>query len=126
MDHLVLMSHGEMCIEMKKSAEMIMGEQENIHAIPFYSNEGPEDLAAKLKDLTADFESFTVFTDLYGGTPNNVAAKELMNGADFELISGMNLSMVISFVNAGFTGEKPDYVAEATQNINNVGEMLKH
>lgn len=125
MSHLVLISHGDFCVELKKSAEMIMGEQENILAVPFYANEGPEDFQKKFNEATEGLEDFTVFSDLYGGTPNNVAARELIEGKSFELYAGMNLSMVITFVNAGFSGTKPDYVEEAGKSIIFVNEMLQ-
>ena len=40
---LVLISHGKMAEEVKKSAELIMGPQEHIHVVCLLPEEGPED-----------------------------------------------------------------------------------
>ena len=45
---LVLVSHGRFCEELKTTTEMIMGPQEDIHAVALLPEEGPEDFAAKL------------------------------------------------------------------------------
>lgn len=43
MSKLVLISHGQLCEELKKSAEMIMGPQDDIATVALLPNEGPED-----------------------------------------------------------------------------------
>ena len=47
---LVLISHGKMAEEVKKSAELIMGPQEHIHAVCLLPEEGPEDFEKKFQD----------------------------------------------------------------------------
>ena len=49
MSKLVLISHGQLCEELKKSAEMIMGPQDDIATVALLPNEGPEDFQAKFK-----------------------------------------------------------------------------
>ena len=44
--HLVLVSHGRFCEELKASTEMIMGPQDNIHAVALLPEEGPEEFTA--------------------------------------------------------------------------------
>ena len=63
---LVLVSHGRFCEELKASTEMIMGPQDNIHAVALLPEEGPEEFTAKFEACVADFEDYIVFADLLG------------------------------------------------------------
>lgn len=124
MSQLVLISHGTFCEQLKKSTEMIMGPQENIHTVALLPEDGPQDFQAKLEAVIADFKDFTIFCDLAGGTPCNVAAKMLMAGATFDLYSGMNMPMIISFINGEMIGSQGDIVAEAQSGISKVNDTL--
>ena len=44
---LILVSHGRFCEELKGSTEMIMGPQDNIHAVALLPEDGPEEFTAK-------------------------------------------------------------------------------
>ena len=57
-----------------------------------------------LKLLSSGLDDFLVFADLLGGTPCNVVSRLIMEGRDIELYAGMNLPMVIEFINASLTG----------------------
>ena len=45
---LVLISHGLFCEELKKSTEMIMGPQENIHTVGLLPSESAEDFREEM------------------------------------------------------------------------------
>ncbi|MCI1894934.1 MAG: PTS sugar transporter subunit IIA [Lactobacillus sp.] len=125
MSELVLVSHGQFCTELKKSAEMIMGPQENIHTVELLPSEGPEDFKAKFDKTVEGLGDFTVFADLMGGTPANVVARILMEGeGHFDLFTGMNLPMIISFINAEMVGGEPNIVDDAKAGVVHVNEML--
>jgi PTS system mannose-specific IIA component len=125
MSELVLISHGQFCTELKKSAEMIMGPQDNVHTVGLLPNEGPEDFRAKFEQVTADLGDFTVFADLMGGTPCNVAARILMEGkGSYDLYAGMNLPMVISFINAAMLGSEPNIIDESKAGVVHVNDVL--
>lgn len=125
MSELVLVSHGQLCVELKKSAEMIMGPQDNIYTVGLLPNEGPEDFRAKFEKVTADLDDFTVFADLMGGTPCNVAARILMEGkGSYDLYAGMNLPMLISYINGSMLGTTPDIVGESKAGVVHVNDVL--
>lgn len=125
MSELVLVSHGQFCTELKKSAEMIMGPQDSIHTVELLPSEGPEDFRAKFDQTVAGLSDFTVFADLMGGTPANVVARILMEGeGNFDLYAGMNLPMIISFINAEMVGTKPNLIDDAKAGVVHVNEML--
>ena len=121
---LVLVSHGRFCEELKTTTEMIMGPQEDIHAVALLPEEGPEDFAAKFLETVTDFEDYLVFADLLGGTPCNVVSRFIMEGQDIELYAGVNLPMVIEFINASLTGAEVSYPSKAAENIVKVNDVL--
>lgn len=101
MSVLILVSHGDMAKEMLKSAEMIMGPTEQTHTVGLYPNQGPDDLQNSIKSIIESYseENYIFMTDLIGGTPNNVVLKECMKKENTEVLSGLNLGMVISYLN---------------------------
>ena len=125
MKTLVLVSHGHFAEGIKQSAEMIMGEQENIHTVILEPEEGPEDFQKKFLETTESMDEMVVFADLMGVTPCNVVSKLVLAGKNIELYAGMNLPMIISFINGELVGTDEDYVASSQENIANVNEKLQ-
>ncbi|HFI0088355.1 MULTISPECIES: PTS sugar transporter subunit IIA [unclassified Streptococcus] len=121
---LVLVSHGTFCQELKKSTEMIMGPQDNIFTVALLPEEGPEDFQKKFEETIADLDDFVVFADLLGGTPANVVSRKLIDGAQFDLYAGMNMPMVIGFLNGVLLGEDVDYVEFGSTNIQHINKLL--
>lgn len=123
---LVLISHGRFSEELKKSVEMIMGPQENVKAVGLLPSEGPDDFKKKLEDAITPGQETVVMADLMGGTPCNVAAGMIMSKTrDFKLYAGMNMPMVVSFLNAVMIGDEPDVIADATAGVVNVNKVIK-
>ena len=121
---LILISHGLFCEELKKSTEMIMGPQDIIHTVGLLPEEGPDDFRIKLEKTMSDLEEFVVLADLMGGTPCNVASRMLMEGQEFDLYAGMNMPMVIGFLNGALLGEDVDLVEFGSTNIHRINDLL--
>lgn len=121
---LVLISHGPLCEALKASTEMIMGPQENIYTVSLLPDEGQEDFAKKFDDVVKDLDDFVVFCDLQGGTPCNVISKKIMQGEDIDLYAGMNMPMVIAFINGVLMGTPVDIVQEAATHVSHVNDLL--
>lgn len=121
---LVLISHGEFAKGLKDSTEMLMGVQSNIHALALEPSEGADDFRAKLEALIQDFEQVVIFADLLGGTPCNVASRLLLEGRQFDLYAGMNLPMVIGFINNELIGSEEDLVEFGATNIKKINDLL--
>ena len=121
---LVLISHGRFCEELKHSTEMIMGPQESNHSFAFHPEEGPDDFLAKFLDTIKDFDDYLVFADLLGGTPCNVVSRLIMEGKEIELYAGMNLPMVIEFINSSLIGADSNYQEKAAESIVKVNDLL--
>ena len=121
---LVLISHGRFCEELKHSTEMIMGPQESIHSVALLPEEGPDAFLAKFLDTIKDFDDYLVFADLLGGTPCNVVSRLIMEGKEIELYAGMNLPMVIEFINSSLIGADSNYQEKAAESIVKVNDLL--
>lgn len=125
MNNLILVSHGDFCKELKKSAEMILGVQENIFTVSLLPHEGEKEFTEKFDTIFDPLNGdYTVFADLLGGTPCNIVSKKIMGGSTFELYTGMNLPMIISFVNATLTGNSNSLITETKESIVKVNDLL--
>ncbi|KPL41473.1 PTS fructose transporter subunit IIA [Streptococcus pseudopneumoniae] len=103
---------------------MIMGPQDNIYTVALLPEDGPEEFTAKFEAAIEGLDDFLVFADLLGGTPCNVVSRLIMEGRDIELYAGMNLPMVIEFINASLTGADTDYKSRAAESIVKVNDLL--
>ena len=121
---LVLVSHGRFCEELKKSTEMIMGPLDFIHTVTLLPEEGIDDFAAKFSATVKDLDDYIVFADLLGGTPCNVVSRLILEGLQIELYAGMNMPMVIEFINSALTGVEAKYIEKANKYIMKVNDVL--
>lgn len=127
---LLLMSHGNMAIETLKSAEMILGHIDNMKAIGLQPNQGPEDLQKAAEEFINDNpnqDKTMVAVDLLGGTPSNVVVRLMVKYPDLEVVSGLNLPMVIGFANQVMMGmdvDKQSLISEAQNGVVDVNAKL--
>ncbi|VTS19063.1 PTS system protein fructose IIA component [Streptococcus pseudoporcinus] len=126
MKNLILVSHGHFCHELKKSTEMIMGPQNTIFSVGLETIEGAEEFREKLVTIINKLEGdFLIFADLLGGTPCNVATQLLMADHHFELYAGMNMPMIIAFLNSQMLDQDIDLRSFAQENIYFVNALLE-
>ena len=94
---LVLVTHGRLAAEFVVAMEHVVGPQQQIESVCI----GPEDdMEARRADIAAAIgkvdqgDGVIVLTDLFGGTPSNLAIS-LMKTEKIEVIAGVNLPMLI-------------------------------
>jgi len=94
---LVLVTHGRLAAEFITALEHVVGPQEAIEPICI----GPDDdMEKRRKDIAKAIgkveqgQGVIVLTDLFGGTPSNLAIS-LMKSENVEVIAGVNLPMLI-------------------------------
>ncbi len=102
---LVVASHGEFSREIVRSAEMILGDQENVIAVTFNPGEGLDDLTEKyqkaLQELDTD-DGVLFLVDLFVGSPFNAAANFISTKKHMDIVTGVSLPMLIEcFVQRG-------------------------
>ncbi|WP_109806605.1 PTS sugar transporter subunit IIA [Sphingosinithalassobacter portus] len=94
---LVLVTHGRLAAEFVTAMEHVIGPQEQIETICI----GPEDdMEERRTDIDKAIKAVDtgkgviLLTDLFGGTPSNLAIS-LMETGRIEVIAGVNLPMLI-------------------------------
>jgi mannose PTS system EIIA component len=94
---LVLVTHGRLAVEFITAMEHVVGPQEAIEAICIGPDDDMElrrkDIAKAIKKVDGG-KGVIVLTDLFGGTPSNLAIS-LMKSENVEVIAGVNLPMLI-------------------------------
>ncbi len=94
---LVLVTHGRLAAEFVTAMEHVVGPQIAIEAIcigPDDDMEGRRADIAKAVKAVDTGEGVILLTDLFGGTPSNLAIS-LMEPGRVEVIAGINLPMLI-------------------------------
>lgn len=94
---LVLVTHGNLANEFVAAMQHVVGKQEQIDTVCI----GPEDnmeirreeILRKVEQVDSG-EGTLVLTDLFGGTPSNLAIS-IMDKAKVEILAGVNLPMLI-------------------------------
>ena len=94
---MVLVTHGNLANEFISAMQHVVGKQEQIARVCI----GPEDdmemrraeILKKVEEVN-DGSGVVVLTDMFGGTPSNLAIS-IMDRAPVEIIAGVNLPMLI-------------------------------
>ena len=94
---LMIITHGNLALELKSAMEHMIGDQNDIEIFSIT----PEDdidiqknnIEKKLKELNQG-KGVIILTDVFGGTPSNLALNFLEPGV-VEIMSGVNLPMLI-------------------------------
>lgn len=93
----LIVSHGHLADELLAAAQTITGELEGFGAVSLDWNDGFDQAQARIKnalELLDQGDGVLVLTDLFGGTPCNVALTFLERGK-VEIVTGVNLPMVV-------------------------------
>jgi mannose PTS system EIIA component len=103
---LVIVCHEDMGAELLKAAEMIVGKIDAVATVNVKQDSSPDMLREELTSAVKKVDrkkGVLLFTDMFGGTPSNIALAFL--GEQTEVVTGVNLSMLIKFAN--HRDEKP-------------------
>ena len=114
---MVLVTHGRLAAEFVAALEHVVGAQRNIAAICI----GPEDdMEMRRAEILAavaqvdEGDGVAVLTDMFGGTPSNLAMSILGKGK-VEVVAGMNLPMLIKLASVHATKPLDVAVVEARE-----------
>ena len=98
---VVVVTHGQLATELVNAAETIVGELPRFAAVSIGWHEDTEDARTEIAQAIArvdDGAGVLILTDMFGGTPSNLAMTYLAQGR-VEVITGVNLPMLIKLVN---------------------------
>ncbi len=99
---IVIVTHGQLAKELRRATEHVVGEQSNMATVCI----GPDDdmerrrdeIRSAVKSVNAN-KGVIILTDMFGGTPSNLAISMLEEGA-VEVVAGVNLPMLIKLSQA--------------------------
>ncbi len=114
---LILVTHGALAVEFVYAMEHVVGRQESVATICIAPHDDMErrrkDIADAVKKVDAG-GGVIILTDLFGGTPSNLAIS-LMRAGVVEVIAGINLPMLIRLAGARKTMDVTGAVAAARE-----------
>ena len=94
---VVVVTHGQLAIELVHAAETIVGDQPNFTAVSIGWHEDVQDardaIAAAI-DRVRQAGGVVLATDMFGGTPSNLGITFLEQDT-VEIVTGVNLPMLI-------------------------------
>ncbi|RVU06400.1 PTS sugar transporter subunit IIA [Novosphingobium umbonatum] len=99
---LILVTHGKLAEEFVRAMEHVVGRQEAVATVCIGPNDDVERRRKEIAEAIRTVDSgdgVVVLTDLFGGTPSNLAIS-LMETGRVEVIAGINLPMLIRLAGA--------------------------
>ena len=94
---MVLVTHGHLATEFRAALEHVVGAQSQIETVSIGPDDDMEQRRREIVSAVRQVESgagVVLLTDMFGGTPSNLAIS-VMNGANVEVVAGINLPMLI-------------------------------
>lgn len=99
---MILVTHGKLAEEFVHAMQHVVGRQDAVATVCIGPNDDMERRRKEIADAIRDVDDGTgviVLTDLFGGTPSNLAIS-LMQAGKVEVIAGINLPMLIRLAGA--------------------------
>ena len=103
---MILVTHGRLAEEFVNAMEHVVGRQDAVATVCIGPNDDVEKRRREIADAIRTVDSGAgaiILTDLFGGTPSNLAIS-LMEAGKVEVIAGINLPMLIRLAGVRRTG----------------------
>jgi len=97
----LVVTHGNLAIELVKAAKKIVGEEPCLQAVVIDWDADVSLARATIQKSLQEVDTghgVLIFTDMFGGTPTNISLTFLEPGRA-EIVTGINLPMLIKFLN---------------------------
>ena len=114
---VVVVTHGQLATELVNAAEMIVGDLPQFTAVSIGwhddVNDARDDIAQAI-DRVRGAEGVLLLTDMFGGTPSNLAIS-CMSRPKVEVLAGINLPMLVKLAKVREERPLPDAIAMAQE-----------
>lgn len=100
---LVLVTHGRIGEALLEALQHIVGPRERIRAVAIGPGDDIDQRRAEILEAISAVDGgfgVVVMTDMFGGTPSNLALSALGRGM-VEVVAGVNLPMLVKFASLG-------------------------
>lgn len=117
----VIVTHGQVATELLTAAETIIGPVKHITAVSIGWQDHAEAASDEIEraiSRVSEGGGVLLLTDMFGGTPTNIAAMFLKEG-EVEVVTGVNLPMVIKL--ASQSGEET--LSEVAAQVRDQGQQ---
>ena len=94
---VVVVTHGQLAVELLHGAETIVGDLPHVTAVSIGWHEDTQEARAEIEQAMARVKGANgvlILTDMFGGTPANLSMTFLTQGR-VEVVTGVNLPMLI-------------------------------
>ncbi|HUW80922.1 MAG TPA: PTS sugar transporter subunit IIA [Acidocella sp.] len=94
---MVLVTHGTLANALREAMEHVVGKQKNVATVCIESDAEFESQRAEIARRMAevdDGDGIILLTDMFGGTPSNLAMS-MLSQPGVEIIGGVNLPMLV-------------------------------
>ena len=114
---VVLVTHGNLALELVKVMEHVVGPQDQLTTITI---EPDDDMEKRREDILNSVQfvdkglGVIILTDMFGGTPSNLAIS-IMEQAKIDIIAGVNLPMLIKLASVRSSETISEAVAQARE-----------
>jgi len=113
----IIVSHGKLGEELLNALTIILGEAPNIEAISIGWYDDVEESRKKINQSLKRVDQkngVVIFTDMFGGTPSNLSFS-FLKADQVEIITGINLPMLIKFVSMQRSNSLKDVVKKVVE-----------
>ena len=114
----IIVTHHTLADNLIETAEVIVGQSENLTAISISKNGDVESVRKQLVEMIKKFQKdghqILILTDMFGGTPSNICLA-LYEPEKVEIVSGVNLPIVLKLAS---------WLKEENQNLKEVAAKI--
>jgi mannose PTS system EIIA component len=110
----VIISHGQVANELVSAAEAVVGDLSHITAVSIGWHDDVEMAQKEIEKAIGEVSEgngVLLLTDMFGGTPTNIAAMFLKDN-EVEIVTGVNLPMVIKLASVTYETSLADLAKE--------------
>ncbi len=110
----LVVTHGQLGQELVSAAQAIVGEISYIAAVSIGWNDDVAESQKKIEQAVAEVDKgkgVIILTDMFGGTPSNLSIP-LLKRNELEIVTGVNLPMVIKVANQSGTDSLSELVTK--------------
>ena len=125
---LLVVTHGEVAKELVASVRKIVGNITNLEAVSIDWNDVVDEATRRIEEARErvdDGKGVLLLTDMFGGTPTNLALSMLEPGK-LEIVTGVNLPMLIKFANLEEGLSLPDAARELADEAREAIHVASH
>lgn len=127
---IVVVSHGKLAEALVAVTEHVVGKQSQIKAVGIEPDDDAEKARQQILDAIKEVDKgkgVVVLTDMFGGTPSNLAISVMKQGG-VDVVAGVNLPMMIKLTSIRGTMPLTEAVTQAQEAgrkyINVAGNLL--